>query len=145
MIDEEPTSRPAALGLTALSVGFGIIGVSIGFATLLGITATASGGNDTTDYGPMALTAASSLILGVLLIVGAALLWRAHRASRVVIGAGLGLLLLSSLARMALDSITFISVIGTTLSLVMLAAMGSLLFSEGVREHVREGIPLQLR
>lgn len=145
MNDEEPTSRPAALGLTALAVGFGIIGISIGFATLLGITATASGGMDTTDYGPMALTAASSLILGIFLIVGAALLWRAHRVSRVVIGAGVALLVLSSLVRMALDSLTFISVIGTTVSLLMLAAMGSLLFSEGVREHVREGIPLRLR
>lgn len=145
MNDEEPTSRPAALGLTALSVGFGIIGVSIGFATLLGITATASGGNDTTDYGPMAVTAASSLILGMLLIVGAALLWRAHRASRAVIGAAIALLALSTLARMALDSITFISVIGTVLSLATIMAMGSLLFSDGVREHIRAGIPLQLR
>lgn len=145
MNNEEHTSRPAALGLTALAVGFGIIGVAIGFATLLGISATASGGNDTTDYGPMAVTAASSLILGLLLIVGAVLLWRAHRASRAVIGIGVALLVASSLARMALDSITFISVIGSVLSLLMLAAMGSLLFSDGVRQHVREGISLQLR
>lgn len=145
MTNEEHTSRPAALGLTALAVGFGIIGVAIGFATLLGISATASGGDDTIDYGPMAVTAASSLILGLLLIVGAALLWRAHRASRAVIGIGVALLVASSFARMALDSITFISVIGTVLSLMMLAAMGSLLFSDGVRQHVHEGIPLQLR
>lgn len=145
MNNEEHTSRPAALGLTALAVGFGIIGVATGFATLLGISATASGGNDTTEYGPMAGAAASSLVLGLLLIAGAALLWRAHRASRTVIGIGVALLLASSLVRMALDSVTFISVIGSLLSLLMLALMGSLLFSDGVRQHVREGIPLQLR
>lgn len=145
MTGTESTSRPAALGLTALAVGFGIIGVSIGFATLLGITATASGGNDTADYTAMGVTAASSLILGLLLIAGAVLLWRAHRASRAVIGVALTLLLASSLARMALDSITFISVLGTVLSLAAIVAMGFLLFSDGVRDHVREGIALRLR
>lgn len=145
MTEHDRTPRPAALGLTGLAVGFGMIGVSVGFATLLGITATASGGNDTTDYGPMALTAASSLVLGLLLISGAVLLWRAHRAARVVTGAAVALLAVSSLARMALDSISFLSVLGSAFSLCALVGMGYLLASDDVREHVREGVPLRLR
>lgn len=145
MSEHEHTPRPAALGLTGLAVGFGIIGVSIGFATLLGITATASsGGDDTADYGPMAVTAASSLLLGLLLIGGAVLLWRAHRAARVVIGVAVALLAVSSLARVILDSITFISVLGSVLTVLALLAMGSLLASDGVRDHVREGVPIRL-
>lgn len=143
MTDRDHSPRPAALGLTGLAVGLGIIGVAIGFATLLGITATASGG-DTTEYGPMAVTAASSLALGVLLIVGAVLLWRAHRAARVVIAVAVALLVVSSLARMVVDSVTFISVLGSVLSLCALVAMGVLLASDGVRDHVREGVPLRL-
>ncbi|WP_291083195.1 hypothetical protein [Dietzia sp. UBA5065] len=145
MTDDDRTPRPAALGLAGLSVGFGIIGVSIGFATFLGITATASGGRDTAGFGPLAVSAASSFVLGVLLIVGAALLWRAHRAARVVIGVAVLLLAASSLARMVLDSISFLSVVGTVLSMLALVAMGSLLLSDGVRDHVREGVPLRLR
>jgi hypothetical protein len=143
--DRDHTPRPAALGLTGLSVGLGIIGVSIGFGTLLGILATASGDDATTDYGPMVVTATSSLVLGLLLLMGAVLLWRAHRAARVVIGATVALLAVSSLARMALDSITFISVLGSVLSLCALVAMALLLASDGVRDHVREGVPLRLR
>ncbi|MDV8000948.1 hypothetical protein [Rhodococcus sp. IEGM 1408] len=144
MTEYDSTPRPAALGLAGLAVAFGIIGVSVGFATLLGLTATASGGSDTTGFGPMAVTAASSLVLGLLLIAGAVLLWRAHRAARVVIGAAVTLLAASSLVRMALDSITFISVLGSVLSLCALAGMGYLLLSDGVRDHVREGVPLRL-
>ena len=54
------------------------------------------------------------------------------------------LLVVSSLIRMAVDSITFMSVVGTVLSLVALAAMVSLLYSDGVREHLRRGQPLRL-
>lgn len=144
MTDHDHTPRPAALGLTGLAVGLGIIGVSIGFATLLGLTATASGGDETTEYGPMAVTAVSSLVLGLLLIAGAVLLWRAHRAARVVIGVAVALLVMSSIARMVVDSVTFISVLGSVLSLCALVAMGVLLASSGVREHVREGVPLRL-
>ena len=144
MTDRDHSPRPAALGLTGLAVGLGIIGVAIGFATLLGITATASGGGDTTEYGPMAVTAASSLALGVLLIVGAVLLWRAHRAARVVIAVAVALLVVSSLAGMGVDTVTFISVLGSVLSLCALVAMGVLLASDGVRDHVREGVPLRL-
>lgn len=146
MNDHDRTPRPTALLLAGLAVGFGIIGVSIGFATLLGITATASSsGDDTADYGPMAVTAASSLALGLLLIGGAVLLWRAHRAARVVIGAAVALLAASSLVRLILDSVTFISVLGSVLTVVALLAMGSLLASDGVRDHIREGVPLRLR
>lgn len=145
MTDQDPTSRPAALALTGLSVGFGIIGISIGFATLLGITATASGGTDTSGYGPMALTAASSLILGALLCLGGALLWRAHRRARVVVGVAVALLVVSSLARMAVDSVTFMSVLGSVLSVCALTGMALLLTSDGVREHIRSGTPLRLR
>lgn len=144
MNEYEHTPQPAALGLTGLSAGFGIIGVSIGFATLLGISATASGGTDTAGYGPMAVTAASSMVLGLLLIGGAVLLWRAHRAARVVIGVAVALLAVSSLIRMALDSITFMSVLGSVLSILALLAMGFLLTSDGVRQHVRDGVPLRL-
>ncbi|MFN3340375.1 MAG: hypothetical protein ACK40Z_11815 [Dietzia sp.] len=144
MTDHDRSPRPAALGLTGLSVGLGIIGGAIGFATLLGITATASGGYDTAEYGPMVVTAASSLVMSVLLITGAVLLWRAHRAARVVIGVAVSLLVVSTLARMVLDSVTFISVLGSVLSLCALVAMGALLASNGVREHVREGVPLRL-
>ena len=84
-------------------------------------------------------------ILGLVLVVGAVLLWRAHRAARIVIGAAVALLALSSLARMVVDSVTFISVVGTVLSLLALTAMGFLLVSPGVRDHVREGVPLRLR
>ncbi|MFN7245035.1 MAG: hypothetical protein ACK4M5_17580, partial [Dietzia cercidiphylli] len=127
-----------------LAAGLGIIGGAVGFATLLGITATASGGDDTAEYGPMVVTAVSSLVLSVLLITGAVLLWRAHRAARVVIGVAVALLVVSTLARMVLDSVTFVSVLGSVLSLCALVAMGSLLASNGVREHVREGVPLRL-
>lgn len=144
MTEHDRTPRPAAFGLAGLAVGLGIIGVSIGFATLLGLTATASGGNDTTGFGPLAATGASSLVLGLLLLWGAVLLWRAHRAARVVIGAAVALLAASSLVRMALDDITFISVLGSVLSLCALAGMGYLLVSDGVRDHVREGVPLRL-
>lgn len=144
MTEDERTPRPAALGLAGLAVAFGIIGVAVGFSTLLGITATATGGSDTTGYGPMAVTAVASLALGLLLIGGAVLLWRAHRAARVVIGTGVALLAASSLVRIVLDSVTFISVVGSVLSLCALVAMGSLLFSDGVRDHVREGVPLRL-
>ena len=145
MTHPDPTSRPAALALSGLAVGFGIIGMSIGFATLLGITATASGGADTSGYGPMAVTAASSLCLGVLLVVGGMLLWRAHRAARVVVGAAVALLLVSSVVRMAVDSITLMSVVGTVLSLCAVAGMVLLLMSDDVRDHVRSGVPLRLR
>lgn len=144
MTEYDRTPRPAALGLAGLAVAFGIIGVSVGFATLLGLTATASSGSDTTGFGPMAVTAASSLVLGLLLIAGAVLLWRAHPAARVVIGTAVTLLAASSLVRMTLDSITFISVLGSVLSLCALAGMGYLLLSDGVRDHVREGVPLRL-
>lgn len=143
--EQGPNSRPAALGLVGLSVGFGIIGASVGFATLLGITATASAGTDTTDYGPMALTAASSLLLGALLIVGGFLLWRAHRSARAVIAVAVTLLAVSSVVRMMVDSVTFISVLGSVLSLCSLIAMVMLLTSEGVRDHIRAGRPLRLR
>ena len=131
--------------LAGLSAGFGIIGVSIGFATVLGVTATASGGFDTSGFGPMIISAVSSLVLGLLLIVGAVLLWRAHRASLVVISSAVTLLALSSAARMVLDSLTFISVVGTVFSLLALVAMGYLITSDDVREHIREGVPLRLR
>lgn len=139
------TPRPAAMVLTGLSAAFGIIGVAIGFATVLGLTATVSGGHDTSGYGPLVITAVSSLVLGLLLLSGAVLLWRAHRAALVVISAGVTLLALSSLARMVLDSVTFMSVIGTVFSLLALVVMGYLITSDDVREHVREGIPLRLR
>ncbi|AVZ38819.1 MULTISPECIES: hypothetical protein [unclassified Dietzia] len=144
MTDRDRPNRSAALGLTGLAVGLGIIGGAIGFATLLGITATARGGYDTAEYGPMALTAASSLVLSVLLITGAVMLWRAHRAARAVIGVAVTLLAVSTLARMVLDSVTFISVLGSVLSLCALVAMGLLLASNGVRDHVRDGVPLRL-
>src|SRR5699024_12452999 len=73
------------------------------------------------------------------------LLWRANRASLVVIGAGVTLLALSTAARMIPDSVTFISVVGTVLSLLALVVMGYLMTSRDVREHVREGVPLRLR
>jgi CHASE2 domain-containing sensor protein len=117
------------MGLAGLAAGFGVIGMAIGFATLLGLTASA----------------ASAFVLGLVLVVGAVLLWRAHRAARIVIGAAVALLALSSLARMVVDSVTFISVVGTVLSLLALTAMGYLLVSPGVREHVRDGVPLRLR
>lgn len=139
------TPQPAAMALTGLAAGLGIIGVSIGFATVLGLTATASGGSDTTGFGPLIVSAVSSLVLGLLLLVGAVLLWRAHRSSLVVISAGVSLLALSSLARMVLDSLTFISVVGTAFSLLALVVMGYLIASDGVRAHVREGVPLRLR
>ena len=145
MNDQEHTNRPAALGLAGLSGGFGMIGMSIGFATVLGVTATASGGFDTSGFGPMIVSAVSSLALGLMLIVGAVLLWRAHRASLVVISAGVVLLTLSSLVRMVLDSLTFVSVVGTVFSLLVLVVMWSLINSDDVREHVRDGVPLRLR
>lgn len=142
----EPTSRPAALALTGLSLAFGVIGVAVGFATLLGIAATASAGDDAAaGYGAMTLTAASSLVLGALLVAGAALLWRAHRWSRVVIGVAVSLLTASSLVRMVVDTVTFMSVLGTVLSLCALTVMVLLLTGDGVREHVREGTSLRLR
>lgn len=144
MTDNEHTPRPAALGLAGLALAFGSIGLAVGFSTLLGITATATGGSDVTGYGPMAVAAASSLVLGLLLVGGAVLLWRAHRAARIVIGTGVALLAASSLVRIVLDSVTFVSVVGSVLSLLALVAMGSLLFSDGVRDHVREGVPLRL-
>ncbi len=137
--------RPAAMALAGLSAAFGMIGVSIGFATVLGVTATAAGGSDTSGMGAMMVSAVSSLVLGLLLIVGAVLLWRAKRASLVVIGAGVTLLALSSATRMVLDSLTFISVVGTVFSLLALVVMGYLMTSRDVREHVREGVPLRLR
>lgn len=145
MTGHEPASHPAALGLVGLTVGVGVIGLSVGFATLLGVTATASGGADITGYGPTVITAASSFLLGALLIAGGALLWRAHRSARVVTGAAVALLTLSTLARMALDSITFMSVLGSVLSLCAVAGMVVLLTSAGVRDHVRAGRPLRLR
>ncbi|UVE94901.1 hypothetical protein [Dietzia sp. B32] len=145
MTEFDHTPRPAVMGLAGLAAGFGVIGMAIGFATLLGLTATATGGHDTMGFGPAAATAASSFVMGTLLVVGAVLLWRAHRSSRVVIGTAVALLALSSLARMVLDSVTFISVVGTVLSLLALTAMGYLLVSDSVREHVREGVPLRLR
>ncbi|MEH6623194.1 MULTISPECIES: hypothetical protein [Dietzia] len=145
MTEFDRTPRPAALGLAGLAVGFGAIGVAVGFATLLGITATASGGNDITRYRPMAVTAVSSSALGILLIVGGVLLWRAHRWSRVVLGAAVALLAANSLARVVLDSLTFISVVGSIFSLLVLVTMGYLLASDSIREHVREGVPLGLR
>lgn len=145
MSDHDHTPRPAVMGLMGMAVGFGIIGVSIGFATLLGIAATASGGDDTTDYGPMAVTAASSLVLGLLLIGGAVLLWRAHRTARVVVGAAVALLAVSSLVRVILDSITFVSVLGSVLTVLALLAMGYLLATDSVRDHVRGGVPMRLR
>ncbi len=145
MNDEEPASRPAAFGLVGLAGGVGVIGMAVGFATLLGITATAAGGTDTSGYGAMALTAASSFLLGALLIVGAALVWRAHRSARVVTGAAVTLLTVSALVRMVADEVTFASVLGSVLSLCALAAMISLLLSDGVRDHVRAGDPLRLR
>lgn len=143
--DSDHTPRPAAMALVGLSAGLGIIGLSIGFATVLGLTATATGGSDTSGFGPLVISAVSSLVLGLLLIVGAVLLWRAHSSARVVIGAGATLLTLSSLARMMLDSLNFISVVGTVFSLCVLVAMGYLLTLDDVREHVRDGVPLRLR
>ena len=146
-LDHDPahTPRPAAMALAGLSAGLGIIGASIGFATVLGLTATASGGSDTSGFGPLVISAVSSLVLGLLLLVGAVLLWLAHRASLMVISAGVALLTLSSLARAALDSLTFVSVVGTAFSLLALVVMGYLIASDDVREHVREGVPLRLR
>lgn len=141
---EGPGPRSAAFALTGLAVAFGVIGVSIGFATLLGIAATAAGG-DAAGYGTMAVTAASSLVLGVLLIIGAVLLWRAHRSARLVIWMALTLLIVSSLIRMVVDEVTFMSVVGTVLSLCALTVMVTLLVGDGVRDHVRAGIPLRLR
>lgn len=137
-------ARSAAFALTGLALALGVIGVSIGFATLLGIAATAAGG-DAAGYGTLAVTAATSLILGILLIIGAALLWRAHRSARVVIWVALTLLIVSSIVRILVDEVTFISVVGTVLSLCALTAMVTLLVGDGVREHVRAGIPLRLR
>ena len=145
------TRYPAAWALVGMSAALGIIGLSIGFATVLGLTATASGTRvdgsaaDTSGFGPMIVSAAASLILGILLIAGAALLWRARRASVLVISAAVTLLALSSLVRLVFDSITFLSVIGTVLSFLALGVMGYLITSDGVREHVREGVPLRLR
>lgn len=142
--DHQPTPA-AVVGLVALAVGFGVIGVATGFATLLGITATASGGSDVAPYGQMAAVAASSFVLGALLVAGGVLLWRAHRAARVVIGVAVALLGVSALARMALDEITFVSVLGSVLSLSAIVVMGFLLASDAVREHVRAGRPLRMR
>ena len=138
-------ANPAALVLVALSVGFGVIGVAIGFATVLGTAATASGDAPAGGYGPLIVTAASTLTLGVVLISGGVLLWRAARASRAVIGAGLALLAVSALVRMTLDTITFSSVIGGVFSACAIVGMGVLLASDGVRDHVRRGVPLRLR
>lgn len=145
MTDQEPLSRPAALGLTGLSVAFGVIGMAVGFATLLGIAATANGGTDITGYGAMALTGAASFLLGLLLVAGGVLMYRAHRSARVVIGVAVTLLAVSSLVRMAVDSITLMSIVGSTFSLCALIGMTLLLMSDDVREHIRSGIPLQLR
>lgn len=142
--EHEAGSRNSALALAGLALAFGVIGVSIGFATLLGIAATAAGG-DAAGYGTMAITAATSLALGILLIVGAVLLWRAHRSALVMIGVALGLLTASSIFRILVDEITFISVVGTVLSLAALTAMIALMLSDGVREHIRAGVPLRLR
>ena len=38
---------------------------------MLGLTATASGGSDTSGFGPLVISAVSSLVLGLLLLVGA--------------------------------------------------------------------------
>lgn len=143
--DPDHNPRTSAIVLTALSAGLGIVGLSIGFATVLGVTATATGGNDLSGFGPMVISAVSSLVLGALLVGGAVLLWRARRSSLVVIGAGVGLLAVSSLARIVLDSLTFISVVGTVFSLFALVVMGYLITSDGVRQHVREGVRLRLR
>ena len=143
--DPDHTPRPAAMLLVGLSTGLGIIGLSIGFATVLGVTATATGGSDLSGFGPMVISAVSSLVLGLLLIIGAVLLWRSHRASLVVISAGVTLLALTSLARMVLDSLTFISVVGTVFSMLALVVMGYLITSDDVRQHVREGVRLRLR
>ena len=145
MTEHDHTHPPAVMGLIILAAGLGIIGMAIGFATLLGLTATATGGHDTAGFGPAAVTAASSFVLGLLLVVGAVLMWRAHRAARLVIGVAVTLLALSSLARMVIDSVTFISVVGTIASLLALTAMGYLLGSDGVRDHVRDGVPMRLR
>ena len=139
------SAPPAVLGLAGLAIGFGGIGVATGFATLLGVTATAGGGSDVAPYGSMVVTAASSLLLGVLLIVGGVLLWRAHRASRAVITVAVALLAASALARIVLDEVTFVSVLGSVFSLAALVVMGMLTGSDTVRAHVREGRPLRLR
>ncbi|MFL0579820.1 hypothetical protein [Dietzia sp. 179-F 9C3 NHS] len=142
---DHPTLPGAVVGLVALAVGFGIIGMATGFATVLGITATASGGDDVAPYASMAAVAAFSLILGALLVAGGALLWRARRAALPVVGVAVTLLAVSSVARIALDEVTFVSVLGSVLSLAALVVMAMLLFSDTVREHVRAGRPLRLR
>lgn len=146
MTEQDHTPVPAAVvGLVALAVGFGVIGMATGFATVLGITATATGGGDVAAFGAMGVVAASSLLLGALLAAGGVMLWRAHRAARPVIGVAVALVAASALARTALDEVTFVSVLGSVLSLGALVVMGYLLVSEPVREHVRVGVPLRLR
>ena len=145
MTDHDRTPRPAVMVLAGLTTSFGVIGMAIGFASLLGLTATATGGHDTAGFGAATASAASSFALGLLLVVGAALLWRAHRGARVVIGSAVTLLALSSLARIVIDPVTFVSVVGTVLSLVALTVMGYLLASHEVRDHIRDGVPMRLR
>ena len=63
----------------------------------------------------------------------------------MVVGVAVTLLAVSSVARIALDEVTFVSVLGSVLSLAALVVMAMLLFSDAVREHVRAGRPLRLR
>lgn len=119
--------------------------MAVGFATLLGLAATANGGTETSAYGPMVFTGAAAFLLGVLLVAGGVLMWRAHRSARVVISIAVALLAASTLVRMAADTITLMSVVGSALSLCALVAMTLLLMSDDVREHVRSGTALQLR
>lgn len=143
--DLEPPSKPAVWSLVAMAAAFGLIGLASSFATILGVTATAAGSDDTSGLGPMVVTAVSSMALGALLIAGGVLLWLARPSSRLVIGSAVTLLALSSVARIVFDSITFVSVIGTVLSILAVVVMGYLLTSDDVRRHVSDGVPLQLR
>lgn len=143
--DLEPPSKPAVWALIAMTAAFGLIGLASSFATIVGVTATAAGGDDTSGLGPMIVTAVSSMLLGALLIAGGILLWLARPSSRLVISSAVTLLALSSVARMMSDSVTFVSVIGTVLSILAVVVMGYLLTSDDVRKHVIDGVPLRLR
>lgn len=144
---EEHTPAPqVVIGLGILCFGLGGVGVATGFATVLGLSATASGGDEVAGgFGALAAVAASSLVLGGLLIAGGVLLWRAHRTARVVIGAATALVAVSSLARIVLDEISFVSVLGSAFSLFALILMWRLLSSDGVRAHLDTGRPVRLR
>lgn len=134
------------LGLGILCFGLGGIGMATGFATVLGLSATASGGAEVAGgFGALAAVAASSLVLGGLLIAGGVLLWRAHRAAKAVIGVATALVAVSSLARIALDEISFVSVVGSTFSVLALILMWRLLSSDGVRAYLATGRPVRLR